>query len=364
LLKCTGGTTGTPVAVRWRVVDVLEQLNLHNPWHRHDLTAPVLAPPAGERVRLLVASPLMHGSGLNRALGALCAAGTVITLPDLSFSPAGLLDAAAEQRATALAIVGDAHAAALIGALDAEPYRWRLPALLTITSSGAAWTQQVKRRLLTHLPHVRLSESLGATEATGLGFSTATVGAVPPTGEFILGRSARIFTDDGVPARSDETGSIGVSAPHPVGLHPTGTLPPERFISHAGRRYLMSGDRVRVIDERRFVLLGRPDDCINTGGEKVFAPEVADALLRHPGVRDAVVFGVGHPRFGSTVTALVHLQPGVTVGDVEAHARHELTGFKVPTTVLAVPEIPRSAAGKPDLTAARHAVDTHLRRTT
>ncbi|WP_045740322.1 AMP-binding protein [Actinoplanes rectilineatus] len=363
LLKCTGGTTGAPVAVRWRVGDVLEQLNRHNPWHRHDLTTPTLVPATvGDRPRLLVASPLMHGSGLNRALGALCAAGTVITLPRSSFDPAQLLDIAAKRRATALAIVGDAHATALADALDAEPHRWRLPALATITSSGAAWTQPVKQRLLTHLPHVRLSESLGATEATGLGFSTATTDAVPATGEFTLGHTARIFTDDGVPAKPGETGSIGVSAPHPAGLHLAGALPDERFVSHDGRRYLMSGDRVLAIDENRFRLLGRPDDCINTGGEKVFAPEVTDALLRHPGVRDAVVLGVPHPRLGSAVTALVQLRPGITVSDVAAHARHELAGFKVPAIVLAVPEIPRTTAGKPDLTAARSAVPAHLRR--
>ncbi len=154
-----------------------------------------------------------------------------------------------------------------------------------------------------------------------------------------------------------------MSAPHAVGLHPSGTLPAERFISHGGRRYLLSGDRVRAVDERRFVLLGRPDDCINTGGEKVFALAVTDTLLRHPGVRDTAVFGVPHPRLGSTVTALVQLQPGVTVGDIVAHARGELAGFKVPTTVLAVPEIPRTGVGKPDLTAARHALAEHHRRT-
>ncbi|WP_199515937.1 AMP-binding protein [Nucisporomicrobium flavum] len=362
LLKCTGGTTGAPVALRWRVGDILEQLNRHNPWHQHDLTTPVLVPSVGDRPRLLVASPLMHGSGLNRALGALCAAGTVITLPISSFDPALLLDIAAKRRATALAIVGDAHATTLAEALDAEPHRWRLPALSTITSSGAAWTQPVKQRLLTHLPHVRLSESLGATEATGLGFSTATMDTVPATGEFMLGHAARIFTDDRVPAEPGETGSIGVSTPHPVGLHPAGTLPDERFVSHDGRRYLMSGDRVLAIDENRFKLLGRSDDCINTGGEKVFAPEVTDALLRYPGVRDAAVLGVPHPRLGCTVTALVQLRPGTTVSDVAAHARHELAGFKVPAIVLAVPEIPRTPAGKPDLTAARSAVLENLRR--
>ncbi len=352
LLKCTGGTTGNPTAVRWRVGDILTQLNDHNPWHQHDLASGAPQPAPTEPVRLLVASPLMHGSGLTRALGALCAGGTVIT--QRGFHPEALLNGLARHRATSLAIVGDAHALPLVDALDAQPHRWHLPDLATITSSGVAWTAEVKRRLLHHHPHVRLLESLGATEATGLGFSVATAGGVPQTGEFTLGPHARVFAAE-EPARPYQSGMIGVSWPHPAGLHPPGQIPADRFIDHDGRRYLLSGDHVRLLDDQRFVLLGRANECINTGGEKVYAPEVADTLRQHPGVRDALVLGVPHPRFGQTVTALVQLSPGTTTDVVREHARAHLAGFKVPTVVIGVPAIPRTGAGKPDLATA-HAV--------
>ena len=149
------------------------------------------------------------------------------------------------------------------------------------------------------------------------------------------------------------------SWPQPAGLHPAGQLPADRFVRHAGHRYLLSGDHVRLLEDGRFVLLGRAGDCINTGGEKVYAPEVADTLCRHPGVRDALVLGVPHPRFGHTVTALVQLAPGTTTEVVREHARNRLAGFKVPTVVIPVTAIPRTATGKPDLAAAQALAAEH-----
>lgn len=358
LLKCTGGTTGAPVAVRWSVGDVLTQLNTHNPWHRHDLTTSKITAPRRHPVTLLLASPLMHGSGLTRAFGALCAGGTVITLAPGGFNAARLLDAAHRHQVRSIAIVGDAHALPLTETLDAHPRRWPLPALQTITSSGATWSHDIKKRLLAHLPHLRLLESFGATEATGLGFSVATIDRIPPTGEFELGRHATVLTGQHR-TQPGHTGAIGVSWPHPVGVHPDGDLPADRFREHAGQRYLMSGDQVHLHDTHRFTVLGRGVECINTGGEKVWAPEVADVLRHHPGVRDALVVAVPDPRLGHAVAALVELHPGTTPPQVQAHARQRLAGYKVPTTVVAVAALPRTAAGKPDLATARVLAEQH-----
>ena len=60
----------------------------------------------------------------------------------------------------------------------------------------------------------------------------------------------------------------------------------------------------------RLRLLGRARVTINTGGEKVFAEEVEQALKHHPAVHDAVVVGTPHERFGQQVTALVELRAG------------------------------------------------------
>ncbi|WP_131787145.1 AMP-binding protein [Protofrankia symbiont of Coriaria ruscifolia] len=355
MIKCTGGTTGTPQAVLWRVADLLDNLNAHNPWARHDLSrSPIrTASLTLADARIVVASPLSHGSGLTRAMGALCAGGTVITLPGSSYDPDRVLDTVAAQRADTLAIVGDAYARPLTSAIRAR-LGADLSALRTVTSSGAPWTAQAKTELLALVPHLRLVETLGATEATGLGSSLARLGDVPATGSFDLGRHARVFHADGTPTAVGETGQVAVHRPLPVGLHPHGTLPPHRYI-HAddGRTYLLSGDLVRLQTGGRIALLGREQDCINTGGEKVYAPDVAAVLLAHPHVADIAVLAVPDTRLGSAVGGLLQLHAGGTLAQVLGDIRGDLAGYKIPRVVRVVAVIPRTPAGKVDLVRAR-----------
>ncbi|MFI6416932.1 AMP-binding protein [Streptomyces sp. NPDC050842] len=352
-IKCTGGTTGDPAAIRWRVGDLARNVNVHSPWLRrsHEETAD---PIAVADARLVAASPLMHGSGQTRALSALYAGGTVITVPQPG--PSAIWDAVAQHRADTLAIVGDPLARPLATALHRRPDRWDLSCLTTITSSGAAWSQQVKRSLLDALPHARLVETLGATEATGIGSSIATVDFVPETGTFDLGTHAVVLRTGGTPASVGQDGLLAVAAPHPLGLHPDGGLPAKRFHVSDGTRYLLSGDHARLAAERRIVLLGRGSECVNLGGEKVYTPEITRVLLAHPDVQDAAVVPLTHPVRGHTLGALLHLKVGGEVEDVRGYARDQLADFKVPRTIVRVAAIPRTEAGKMDTIAAR----THL----
>ncbi|MFD7898977.1 AMP-binding protein [Streptomyces sp. NPDC059743] len=349
-IKCTGGTTGEPAAIRWRVGDLARNVNAHNPWLRRNDTGPAGQIPVAD-ARLVVASPLMHGSGQTRALGALCAGGTVITVPQPG--PSAIWDAVAQHRADTLAIVGDPLARPLATALHRRPGRWDLSGLATITSSGAAWSQQVKRSLLDVLPHVRLIETLGATEATGIGASTATADYVPATGTFDLGAHAVVLRSDGTCASVGQDGHLAVAAPHPLGTHPGGSLPAERFRVSSGTTYLLSGDHAKLVGDRRIVLLGRNSECVNLGGEKVYLPEISRVLQDHPDVQDAAVVPTAHPVRGHTLGALLHLAPGGEVEDVRRYARSQLADFKVPRTIVRVAAIPRTEAGKLDTAAAR-----------
>lgn len=350
LIKCTGGTTGRPAAVRWKVRDLARNVNLRNPWLRRDDDGlPDTVPIPVADARIVVASPLMHGSGQTRALGALCAGGTVITLPRLA--PSLVWGQVAHHQADTLAIVGDAMARPLADALDRQRHAG-LPHLCTISSSGAPWTAEVKQRLLVHLPQVRLVETLGATEATGLGTSIAVHGSVPATGTFKLGGHAAVIRPDGRLARAGEDGLLGVTAPLPLGLHPAGQLPATRFVSVDGTTYLLSGDHAHLLDEENFLLLGRSDECVNIGGEKVYTPEVAQAALEVPSVQDVAVVPLPHPVQGHTLVALVELDAG-TVDDVRRHLQQRLAAYKVPRLIVRVDAVPRTAAGKVDAATAR-----------
>jgi fatty-acyl-CoA synthase len=117
-----------------------------------------------------------------------------------------------------------------------------------------------------------------------------------------------------------------------------------------GRRWTTPGDHATVDADGTVTFLGRGSGCINTGGEKVFPEEVEEVLKAHPAVRDAVVVGAPHDRFGQQVVAFVEPEPGVPV-DPEAlgeHVRTRLAGYKAPRVVELVPSIGRAANGKVD----------------
>ncbi len=58
-----------------------------------------------------------------------------------------------------------------------------------------------------------------------------------------------------------------------------------------GVRYAVPGDRARLGADGSIQVLGRDSVCINSGGEKIFAEEVEQALKRHPAIDDVVVVG-------------------------------------------------------------------------
>ena len=113
----------------------------------------------------------------------------------------------------------------------------------------------------------------------------------------------------------------------------------------------VDGGRFRTGDlgrwhDGRLEVLGRADDVIVTGGEKVAPAAVERVLAAQPGVRAACVTGLPDAEWGQVVVAAV-------VGDVQAAAlqgavRAALGRAAVPRRIIAVAEIPLRGIGKPD----------------
>jgi len=105
-----------------------------------------------------------------------------------------------------------------------------------------------------------------------------------------------------------------------------------------------------VLADGSLELFGRDSITINTGGEKVFAEEVEQALKRHPDVFDVVVVGRPSERWGQEVVAVVQLRPGRDPSDDElsAAAADHVARYKLPKAVVRVPLVERSPSGKPD----------------
>jgi fatty acid CoA ligase FadD36 len=114
----------------------------------------------------------------------------------------------------------------------------------------------------------------------------------------------------------------------------------------AGGRWFPTGDVATIGPDGWHRIVGRAStDLIKTGGYRVGAGEVEDALLLHPAVREAAVIGVPHADLGEQITAFV-VADGVTPGDLVAFVAARLAAHKRPRQVHLVDSLPRNAMGK------------------
>jgi O-succinylbenzoic acid--CoA ligase len=97
----------------------------------------------------------------------------------------------------------------------------------------------------------------------------------------------------------------------------------------------------------RLEVLGRADDVIITGGEKVAPALVERVLVAQAGVRAACVVGVADPEWGQVVVAAVEADRVDEAGWREA-VRAELGRAAVPREVRVVDALPLRGIGKPD----------------
>jgi fatty-acyl-CoA synthase len=352
----TGGTTGMPKGVMWRQEDIWFTLGGGGDPITGEGKPKTLAEhgdnvsAGANRIRLLPASPLMHGTGLLTALSALNSGGSVVTLAGRKFDAHELWQAAASSAVNVIAIVGDVFARPMADALDEK--RYDLSSLRMIISSGVMFSPETKERLLDHHAGMFIIDTLGASEATGMGIAISSAANRGERAKFSIGSRVKVFTDDGreVVPGSGEIGRVARAGYIPVGYYKDPEKSARTFPVYDGVRYSVPGDYATVAADGSITLLGRGSQCINTGGEKVYPEEVEEIIKRHPRVRDAAVVGLPDARWGQAVTAVIEPVAGQGVDETEIRAlvRESLADYKVPKRVFCVPSIGRSPAGKMD----------------
>lgn len=362
----TGGTTGMPKGVMYRVSDFTRFLvrnyapfiGLAAPDSAGDIVSAMAGLSDAKRPVSMSGPPLMHGTGcwfglmVPHLFG-----GTTCLLEHRSLDPIEVWSVVERHGVKEMVIVGDAFARPLLRALHDNSKRWDLSSMRLMLSSGAMLSSDVKQQLSRHLPQLRIIDVLGSTEG-GMGVSITTKDT-PAVATARFGRSSntKVFTEDGreVVPGSGEVGMVASGGLVPLGYYKDPEKSARAFREVNGMRYSFTGDMARVADDGSLELLGRGSNCINTGGEKVFPEEVEEALKLHPAVEDALVFGVPNERFGNRVVGIVSLVHGAhaAADDVLADTRHRLSGYKVPRELHVAERVPRAPNGKPDYPSAR-----------
>jgi malonyl-CoA/methylmalonyl-CoA synthetase len=112
--------------------------------------------------------------------------------------------------------------------------------------------------------------------------------------------------------------------------------------------WFRTGDTA-VVENGVYRILGRTNiDILKTGGHKVSALEIEEALREHPAVAECSVVGVPDPEWGQRVAAAVVLNDGDTIDlpSLRTWAKHLLAAYKLPSRLLVLDALPRNAMGK------------------
>jgi 3-oxocholest-4-en-26-oate---CoA ligase len=314
----------------------------------------------GDAIVCLPAPPLMHATGMYTSLGALLASGRVVYLTQRSYDADELARTIPAQRVDTVSIVGDVFALPLADALDRaarDGHPYDVSSLRRILSVGVTWSAHVKHRLLAHGDFV-CRDLVAASEGGPFAISETRRGDSAITSRFKLMPGARVIDDSGrdVVPGSGQVGTLVAPTDDEIAYLGDAAKTAETFRTFGGRRWVMTGDLASVAADGSITFHGRGGRIINTGGEKVFAEEVEQVLIEHPGVRDALVVGVPDPRWGHRVTAVVApAGDAASAGDalaadaLIAYVTGRLADYKKPRAIVFVPEIRRSPSGKADL---------------
>ncbi|HEX6451907.1 MAG TPA: AMP-binding protein [Trebonia sp.] len=161
-----------------------------------------------------------------------------------------------------------------------------------------------------------------------------------------------ILDEDGNEVAAGESGEVCVRTPLAMdGYRNLPELTAETF--RFG--WLHTGDIGRKDEDDYLYILDRKKDMIIVSGTNVFARGVEDALMSHPSVMQAGVFGVPDSTKGEAVSAAVVLRPGATVdlAELAKHVRDRQGELQVPQYVHFVDKFPVTSIGKIDKVALR-----------
>ena len=356
----TGGTTGMPKGVCWRQHDVFmaamggRTLGTSEIVTTYDEVAARVRRNQGLRTLLL--PPFMHAASQWVSFITMSAGGTLVLQHDTQrLDPADVWRTVADERVQMMPVVGDAVVRPLVEELERGGHD--TSSIIAIGNGGARLNPALKERLLQLIPGLILTDSAGASE-TGAQMTQVATSADSSSGRFVPYPGTTVVSED--LSRVLEPGHDGLGWLAQVGNVPLGYLgDPDKtartFPVIDGVRHAVPGDRARLLDDGSIELLGRDAVTINSGGEKIFAEEVEQAIAQHPDVDDVVVVGRPSERWGEEVVALVCVRPGASTSDeaiLEAAAGH-VARYKLPKSVIRLAEIQRTPAGKADYRWAR-----------
>ena len=278
------------------------------------VAASALALDATAEDRWLCCLPLAHVGGLLVLMRAVLLGAPVTVLP--GFDPAGV---GAEQRSAFTSIVPTMLGRLLQAGIDLTRFR-------RILVGGGHLSPDVRERA--EAAGARVTETYGLTESCG---------GVVYDGLPLPGIQMRIDDDGGIQLKG------------PTLMRSYRYDPEATAAAFTDDGWLRPGDAGEIDLEGRLHVVGRIDDLINSGGERVWPREVETALRDHPKVAEVAAGGRLDPEWGQRVVAwVVPADPRdpPNLEELREHAAGTIARHKVPGELVLVDELPRTFSGK------------------
>ncbi len=339
-MQYTSGTTGRPKAVERSTpaLDPDQMAALLAPnLGRYDIT------PGGDHVHL-VTSPMYHLAPLSFGYFSLHF-GHPVVLMERFDAEAALAEIDRQRVTTTHMVPTQFHRLTLLP--EATRRRYDVSSLRHVMHAAAPCPVELKRRMLEWWGPV-IYEYYGASEGGGTLVRAQEWLERPGTvGRPWPGAGVRVLDDEGKDLPPGEVGTVHLKLTMDFAYKGD---PAKTQASRRGEWFTV-GD-VGWLDADGWLFLSdRKIDMIIVGGVNVYPAEVEAALLAHPEVGDAAVFGIPNAEWGEEVRAVVEPAPGVEPGPelgerLLAHCRARLAGYKCPRSLDFTPALPRDANGK------------------
>ena len=229
-----------------------------------------------------------------------------------------------------------------------------------IEIGAGSLTVEQRKRLTRTLPDTVIYNTWGSSETGGVFFLNVTEAAkdenqVRSLGKPLPGIEVRVEGEDGTPIVTDpeHPGKMSLKGDmEMVGYWHNETATAETLKDG----WLVTSDLVYQDAEGFVYMLGRSDDLINVGGDKVSPIEVEGFASEYPHLSDCACIGVPDPGSGlGEVPALfvVAKDAGYSPDGLKVYLSSKVEKCKVPVHYVSVEEIPRNRMKKIDRKALR-----------
>ena len=328
MLIQSSGTTGAPksfVRSHADVVAWIERYTRGHGWSADD--------------RCLSLTRMSFNVGRNISLGMLRLGATVVINRSRSYDE---LTALVRDKRISYLKLTPSHLVPLLDyAADKAPLFPGLRAMVV----GSAPSTHAQRLLARERLTANFYEQLGSNEAGLLALALPADQDIYPdaVGRIVDGVEVQIVDDEDRLLLAGEVGQVRFRGAG----YPTHYIDDAEATARAFRDgWFYPGDLASLNEEGYLFFKGRADDVINNGGAKFYPIEVEVALMAHPEVSEAAVFGWPHARFGEVAVACVVANSKISKKDLQTFCRQRIAGYKVPQIIEVMAELPKNAMGK------------------